>query len=324
MKVASISRIWNEELKGMLGPGLSLTAIPEGDEAASDRVLGEAEILISPVFSAEMGKVCKRLRLLVCPAAGTESIDRSALPPGVVLVNGTGHEIPMAEYAMGCLIAMRQRLMQADRALRQSEWQHGFWAGLPTLLSDPEELFGSNLGMIGFGRIGQEIEHRAVAFGMKCAAVTLHPQKPRARASRLEFMGGLAEAADVDRLLGWCDALVLCCELSPLTKGMLDARRFGLMKRTAMLVNVSRGPVAVERDLYEALASDRIAAAALDVWYEYPQTPGERALPSTLPFHTLDNVIMSPHSSGWTDAAKQRRLEAMARVINDFAREAQA
>lgn len=324
MRVASIGRVWNDELAQLLAPGLSLTVIPQGDGAARAAILAEADILISPVFTPEMSLACKRLRLLVCPAAGTESIDRAALAPGVVLVNAVGHEIPMAEYVMGCLVAMRQRLLQGDAALRKGEWQHGFWAGLPPPLPDPQELYGSNLGMVGFGRIGREIQDRALAFGMKCAAVTLHPEKPREAAHRLEFIGALTDASDVDRLVSWCDALVLCCELSPLTEGLLDGRRFALMKRDSVLVNVARGPIAVEQDLYHALASKTIAAAALDVWYSYPHEAGEVRLPSRCPFHTLDNVIMSPHSSGWTEAAKRRRLAAMARAINEFARATQA
>jgi phosphoglycerate dehydrogenase-like enzyme len=323
MRVVTISRVWNDELAQMLAPGLSLTVMPKGDGAARAEILAEAEVLVSPVFTAEMGRDCKRLRLLVCPAAGTESIDRAALPPGAKLVNGIGHEIPMAEYVIGCLVALRQRFLQGDAALRRGEWQHGFWAGQPPPLPDPEELYGSNLGMVGFGRIAWEIEKRALAFGMKCAAVTLHPGKPREEARRLEFIGSLGDAADVDRLVSWCDALVVCCELSPLTEGLLDARRFGLMKRDSVLVNVARGPIAVERDLYHALASGTIAGAALDVWYGYPHA-GELKMPSQLPFNTLDNIIMSPHSSGWTESAKQRRLAAMAKAINDFAREAKA
>jgi phosphoglycerate dehydrogenase-like enzyme len=322
MRVAIIGRVWNEELKQLLAPGLFLTVIPAGDQVARNEILADTEILVSPVFTADMAAACKRLRLLVCPAAGTESIDREALPADVMLVNGVGHEIPMAEYVMGCLVAMRQRLLQADASLRKGAWPHGFWAGQPPPLPDPEELADSNLGMIGFGRIAHEIEKRATAFGMRCAAVTLHPGKPRPEAQRLEFIGALTDGADVDRLVSWCDCLVLCCELSPLTQGLVDGRRLALMKRSAMLVNVARGPIAVEKDLYEALATERIAAAALDVWYEYPDSPGEVAMPSQFAFHTLANVIMSPHSSGWTEAARRRRLAAMAKSINDFARDA--
>jgi phosphoglycerate dehydrogenase-like enzyme len=253
--------------------------------------------------------------LLVCPAAGTEQIDRAALPPGVVVFNGRGHEIPMAEYAIGCLVALRQHLLESDAALRRGEWRYGFYGD--GMLG---ELYGSNLGMVGFGRIGQAIALRAAAFGMRCAAVTLHPQRPRTGSGDLEFLGKLDDASDVDRLVRWADGLVLCCELSPLTRGLIDGRRLGMMKSSALLVNVARGAVAVEHDLYDALAEKRIAGAALDVWYHYPHGPGVMRRPSDLPFHELSNVIMTPHASGWTDAAKTRRLAAMADAINDFAR----
>ncbi len=314
MHVVSLGSIWNEELAPLLDRGLTFAVADPDDAQRRDAMLAMADVLVSGRFTADMGRVCKRLRLLVCPAAGTEFIDRAALPPGALVVNGSGHELTMAEYAIGCLIALRQHLFESDAAMRRGEWRYGFYGGVV------EELYGSNLGMVGFGRIGHEIATRAAAFGMRCAAVTLHPGRPRAGSTDLEFLGGLEVASDVDRLVGWADELVLCCELSPLTRGLLDARRFGLMKSSALLVNVARGPVAVEQDLYDALASKRIAGAAIDVWYQYPDRPGEKRLPSKLPFHELDNVIMSPHASGWSDASKRRRVAAIAKAINDFAR----
>lgn len=317
MRVVSLSPLWNEDLKLTLDPGIAFVTADPKDRAARDEALVQAEILISAEFTAEMARAAVRLRLLICPAAGTEAIDRTALPPGVPLVSGTGHEIPMAEYVMGVLIALRQHLFGGDAALRRGGWRYGFHGPAAML----QEVYGSALGLVGFGRIGSEVAKRAAAFGMTCAALTLHPDKPRGCAQMLEFLGGLAVAADVDKLVSWSDALVLCCELSPQTRGLLDARRLELMKPSAVVINVSRGPVAVERDLYEALARGRIAGAALDVWYRYPRAPGAVQLPSGMPFQKLENVIMTPHSSAWTEQAKRRRLASMAKTINDFARE---
>lgn len=325
MRIVTLSPFWKEELAPLLAPGLSLTIVNPDDAAARDAALADAEILISADFTAAMAGACRRLRLLVCPAAGTDSVDRAALPDGVLLVKGTGHQIPMAEYIIGSLVGLRQRFLSADAALRLGEWSTGFHAanatsGFLTADGTVEELSGSNLGFVGFGRIAQEAARRAGAFGMRVAAVTLHPEKPRDGVNELEFLGRLADAADVDKLVAWSDALVLCCELSPLTRGLMDARRFALMKRTALLVNVARGLVAVEQDLYDALASRRIAGAALDVWYRYPGEAGQAQLPADLPFHKLDNVIMTPHASAWTQATRRRRLEGIATAINDFAR----
>ena len=316
MRVVLLETIWAQALAAMLDPHLSVTIVDSTDTSVRDAALADADVLVSAKFTPDMGRVVKRLRLLVCPAAGTEWIDRDALPEGAVLVKGTGHEVAMAEYILGSAVALRQRFREADSALRRGEWRYGFYGGARML----EELHGSSIGFVGFGGIGQEAARRAAAFGMRCAAVTLHPDKKRTQAAGLEFLGKLSEQADVDRLTGWSDQLVLCCELSPLTKGMFDARRFALMKASAVIINVARGAVAVEKDLYDALASRRIAGAALDVWYHYPREPGQIRHPSDLPFNELDNVLMTPHASGWTEAAKGRRLEAMARAINEFAR----
>jgi len=315
MRIVSLGTIWNEELSRLLDPRCEFLAASVDDTAERDEALAEAEVVVTSRFTTAMGKASRRLRLIVCPPAGTEGIDRAAIPPGVLLRNGVGHEVAIAEYVIGCCVALRQHLCEGDAALREGRWRYGFQSGNGML----EELWGTNLGLVGFGSIGREVAARALAFGMTCAAVTLHTERPRAGGDGLEFMGGLRAADDVDRLVAWADQLIVCCELSELTHGMIDARRLGLAKPTAVLVNVARGPIVVERDLFAALKEGTIAGAALDVWYRYPQEPGQTCLPAEMPFWELENVIMTPHSSGWTRAAKQRRLEAMAKTINDFA-----
>ncbi|HXW51843.1 MAG TPA: 2-hydroxyacid dehydrogenase [Candidatus Acidoferrales bacterium] len=310
MRVLLLSPIWKAELPPLLDPELDVHAIDARDEAKMFGELADAEIVISAGFTKKMADAASRLRLLVCPAAGTDQIERSALRPGVRLVKGTGHEIPMAEYVVGCIVALRQHLFEADRALRRGEWAFGF------LGQDVhEELAGSTLGLVGFGGIGQAILTRALAFGMRCAAVTLHPDAAHKGSDKLEFLGRVDVQNDVDRLVAWSDALALCCELSDVTRGLIDERRFGLMKRDAVFVNVARGAVADERALYEALAQRRIAGAAIDVWYRYPP---KDSFPSAFPFWELSNVILTPHASAWTEAAKQRRLHEIARAINEF------
>jgi phosphoglycerate dehydrogenase-like enzyme len=313
VKVVSLSEYWKDELPALLDAGIDFVVVDAADKAALAAALADAEVLITTHFAPEMAALCKHLRLLVCPAAGTEGIDRAALAAGVRLISGTGHEIPMAEYVIGALVALRQHFFDADAALRRGEWKYGFLGSA----GPHEELYGSALGLIGFGSIGQAVARRALAFGMRCAAVTLDPKKHLVESTALEFLGRLASGDDVDRLVGWSDELVLCCELSDVTRGLIDARRFGLMKREALVVNVARGEVAREKDFYDALASGRIAGAAIDVWYRYPP---EKHAPSQYPFSDLHNVIMTPHSSGWSEQARQRRGEAMARAINEFAR----
>ena len=314
MLVVTVDFMWHDELTALLDASCTVRAAPPPG-LQRDELLAEAELLVTAVFTPAMAAVCKRVRLVVCPPAGTERIDRAALPTGVRVVNGTGHEIAMAEYVIGCCVALRQHILQADAALRRGRWSYGYQAGEGMV----EELHGSRLGLVGFGRIAQEIVARAKAFSMECAAVTMHPENDRARVDALSFLGSLERAHDVDRVVSEADQLVICCEVSRTTHGLIDGRRLRLMRPSAVLINVARGAIVVEADLFQALKERRIAGAALDVWYRYPQDPGKEAMPSHESFWELDNVIMTPHASGWTEPSKRRRLGAMASTINEFA-----
>jgi len=314
VKVVSLMPFGNEELAALLDSPLRLVVVPADDQEALRRELAEAQIVIASQFDRAMAALCPRLRLLQCPAAGTDRIDREALPPGVQLANGGGHEIPIAEYVIGALVALRQQLLQGDRALRRGEWHHGFWSGRGRI----GELHGSTLGLLGLGGIGREVARRAAAFGMTTRALTLHPDRARSEPG-LDAVGPLGDSGAVDDLVASSDAIAICCELSPLTRDLIDARRLDLMKRDAVLVNVARGPIVNEQALFEALRDGRIAGAALDVWYRYPERPGAPAAPSSLPFGELENVIMSPHTSGWTAGQIRRKLEMLAANLNAFA-----
>jgi phosphoglycerate dehydrogenase-like enzyme len=316
MKVVSFSHIWREDLRPLLDAGIEYVAVDPDDEIAKTAAIADAEILISTKFDAAMAARAGKLKLLLCPSAGTEGIEREHLPPGVGLINGEGHEIPIAEYVIGALVALRQRLFEADKALREGRWEFGF-LGPGGFVG---ELWGSRLGLIGFGRIGREIAPRAAAFGMETVALTMRPEKVQLPVSGVALVGDLTNPSEIDAVVSRSDAVVLCCELSNLTRGLLDARRLGLMRPHALLVNISRGPVADEQALYEALRDRKIAGAALDVWYDYPEAEGERRMPSRYPFGDLTNVIMTPHCSGWTEGHRRRKLTRMAEAINVYER----
>jgi len=217
---------------------------------------------------------------------------------------------------IGALVALRQRFASNDAALRQGHWIAGYFGEG----SFVDELHGSTLGIIGFGHIGEAVAARARAFGIQCRAVTLHPDKPYDSTLLPLGLGSLRMSGDVDDLVSSADAVAIACELSPLTRGLIDARRISLMRRHAVIVNVARGPIVDEEALYAALRDHRIAGAAIDVWYDYPERRSENARPSSSAFWELDNVLMTPHSSGWTMEAMQRKAEYFARRINEWAR----
>jgi len=150
------------------------------------------------------------------------------------------------------------------------------------------------------------VARRALAFDMTVRAIRQRPQA-RAESDGLAFLGG---PDDLDEVLRGADYAAITLPLTPSTRGLLGKRELGLMKPTAVLVNVARAEIVDEDALYEALAGGTIGGAALDVWYRYPAGP-DPTLPARRPFHELGNVLMTPHVAGWTEGT----LEARARLI---------
>jgi phosphoglycerate dehydrogenase-like enzyme len=116
------------------------------------------------------------------------------------------------------------------------------------------------------------------------------------------------------------DAVVVSLPLTDATRGIVGAAALAAMRPHAVIVNVGRGPVIDEQALYDALAEGRIGGAIIDTWYTYPSAETPVTQPSRLPFHTLRNVVMTPHMSGWTDGTIRRRQQTIATNINALAR----
>jgi len=123
---------------------------------------------------------------------------------------------------------------------------------------------------------------------------------------------GAGNGEDLERLLRESDFVVLCCALSEETRGLLDARRLAMLGPRAVVINVGRGPLCDEDSLYAALRDRSIGGAVLDVWWNYPSADAPPPWPSKHPFHELDNVVMTPHSSGWSAEQEERKVEQIA------------
>jgi D-3-phosphoglycerate dehydrogenase len=174
-----------------------------------------------------------------------------------------------------------------------------------------DELQGKTLGVIGLGASGRELARRAGALGMRVLAIDIAEMPPAVLdRCHVEFFGG---PADLDRVLAEADYLSVHTPLTPRTRHLIDRRALGLMKPTAVLVNVARGEVVDEAALVEALRSGRIKGAGLDVFAEEPLDPGHVLL-------HLDNVIATPHVAGVTAGTSRRRAQAAAENVDRVAR----
>jgi phosphoglycerate dehydrogenase-like enzyme len=121
-------------------------------------------------------------------------------------------------------------------------------------------------------------------------------------------------------MLPLCDTVAICTALGPETTGLIDARRLGLMKPGAFLINIARGQVIDEDALYATLRDGKIGGAAIDVWWQYPNPDEPTRRGSRHPFHELPNVIVTPHNSGWTGGMVRRRWDEIADNLARFVR----
>jgi phosphoglycerate dehydrogenase-like enzyme len=280
------------------------------DRALLPAAAAEADILVSNHWHSDYPPAPK-VRLVQSVATGVDLFDLAALPAGVAVCNAFGHETAIAEYIVMTMLALHHRLFEISSEFRErgswrTSWVQG---GMPH-----GEVRGSTLGIVGYGRVGREVARRAAAFGCRIVAAN---RSPRPAEDGVERVYPLAE---LDHMLAECDTVALCTALGPETTGLFDARRLALMKPTAFLINIARGQVIDEDALFAALRDRRIAGAALDVWWQYPDAAEPNRRGSRHPFHELPNVIVTPHNSGWTAGMVGRRWGEIAENLGRFVR----
>ncbi len=300
-----------EGIREELPAGLGAVVIDDPiDRARLPAAAAEADIIVSNHWRRDYPPA-PRVRLVQSVATGVDLFDLAALPGGCAVCNAFGHETAIAEYVVMTALALHHRLFEIagefrERGSWRTSWVEG---GAPH-----GELRGSTFGIVGYGRVGREVARRAAAFGCRILAANRSERPPDPGIERVYPLDRL------DEMLPLCDTLALCTALGPETTGLIDARRLALMKPSAYLVNISRGPVVDEDALYAALRDGAIAGAALDVWWQYPTPEEPNRRGSRHDFHRLANVIVTPHNSGWTAGMVRRRWDEIADNIGRFVR----
>lgn len=225
----------------------------------------------------------KQLKVVGRAGVGIDNIDvQAATLQGVVVVNTPdGNTFAAAEHTMAMMLALARHIPQADQSLRQGLWNRSKFIGV--------ELRNKTLGIIGFGKIGSEVGKRSKAFGMDI--LVFDPYVTREAAARAGV-----KSVDLETLLKESDIITVHMPLTSDTKHMIGKEQFALMKPTVRLLNVARGGIINEAELYEAVVEKRIAGAAIDVYEKEPQTQS--------PLFTLPQVIVTPHLGASTQEAQ--------------------
>jgi D-3-phosphoglycerate dehydrogenase len=241
----------------------------------------------------------KRLRAIARAGVGTDNIDKEAATRlGIVVMNTpTGNTLSTAEHAFTLMLALSRRVAEAYATLCKGKWDRKTYMG--TQLAD------KTLGIVGLGRIGQEVAKRALAFQMR--VLGYDPFLSAEQAAKL----GITRVEKVRDMLPQVDYLTVHTPLTPETTNLIDKEALALMKPGVRLINAARGGIYNEEALVEGLKSGKIGGVALDVFVEEPNT--------TSPLLGMPNVLCTPHLGASTEEAQtQVAVEAVELLINYF------
>jgi D-3-phosphoglycerate dehydrogenase len=238
------------------------------------------------------------LRVVGRYGIGVDNIDvEAATARGIAVVNAPGFCAPeVADHTLMCLLACTRKLLALDSSMRQGVWARDKASPMPAVHS-------LVLGLVGFGQIGREVARRAAPVGMRVIVCDPDVQAEEAQKAGVKLV-------ELDELLAQADVVSLHAPLTSGTRHLLSRERVRRMKRSAYVINTSRGPLIDEAALAEALEQGWIAGAALDVFETEP-------LPESSPLRRLDNVLLTPHVAGLSDESQERARRTVARAVAD-------
>lgn len=301
MKMAMVLKPFGSierEKKALQGMASVIGAFP-GKNALSEteilNMIDNADILIADVdiiVTEKILKHAKNLRAVICTSIGVDYVDiPAATDCGIIVANNPDFCIvAVAEYTIGLILSLTRYIPQAIDAVKEGSWQiRSKLRGM--------ELFGKTLGIIGLGKIGREVALRARSFGMNILGFSPNAGPLAAAAVGAKFV-------TLEELLRESDIVTLHTSLRKETKKLLSYKEFELFKEGSYLINTGRGGLIDEQALVDALKSNRISGAALDVLTIEPPDKDN-------PLLNMDNVIVTPHIAWNTNDAENKAQEIL-------------
>jgi len=281
-------------MKALLPQGYQLEVAESGSPVVWERV-GEAHFLLALApITEEIIRAAEKVRLIQVIGAGYDKIDVKAAHRAGILVATTGgaNAVSVAEHALALILTLYRRIPYAHHSVKAGKWpQFALYQG------GVFELSGKTLGLIGFGHTGQALARLVQGFDVR----VLYYRRHRLPPDQERALG--ASYATLEDLLRQADIVSLHVPLTDQTRRLIGRKELGLMKKSAILINTSRGRVVDEEALIEWLSSGRIAGAGLDVFHQEPIDPHS-------PLLKLDNVVLTPHMAGASEEAVRRTFEA--------------
>ncbi len=258
--------------------------------------------LLSDKIDAEVFDAAPKLKIVSQLAVGFDNIDVAEATKRGIYVTNTPEVLTdtTADFAWALLMAVARRVVEADRYVRQGQWKVGWHPDMMT----GRDVYGTTIGIVGAGRIGYAVAKRAKGFDMK---ILFYDVIPRPEIEK-DFGG---KRVDLDTLLKESDFVSIHVPLMKETHHLMNEQRFRQMKKTAYMINNSRGPVVDETALHKALKEGWIAGAGLDVFENEPT-------PSDSPLLKFSNVVVAPHISSASLETRAKMSEMVAENLVSF------
>ena len=291
-------------LPSLLNSNWSIEAVNHFDTDLWLKKLQNVEAVITMNWS-NPGVACKTLKLIQLPGAGLDGLDLKTIPKQTSVCNVFEHEIPIAEFVMTAILQGVTNLIQLNQNIRNNNWSGSYIFG-----PAHEELFGKTISIIGYGHIGKEVAKRIKPFGVY--VIGCGPREPTSG----ERPDAFYPIGDLNTVLALSDFILISAPLTSETRGLISKTQFKKMKSSSVIINIARGEIIDEDALYHACKERKIGGAVIDTWYQYPIRFSEHTPPSRFNFSELDNILMSPHASAWTNALIHRRTRLMAENLN--------
>ncbi|MFX1575097.1 MAG: NAD(P)-dependent oxidoreductase [Promethearchaeota archaeon] len=295
--VCFISRISTQAKKYLIDKlnSLNNVEIIFREDKSKDNLLNvvpKADILIGWRPTKEILRKAENLKLFINPGAGVQhiidlfrNVNRERK---ILLINSHGNSYFVAQHTVALLLTLMNKVIQHHEWMKQGKWRTGD--------DDAESipLRNRKVGLLGYGAINQKVHRFLSGFDVEFSILRKHWEKQEENLSsnikKYKF-------SQLNEFLEYVDTLLIAIPLTSLTKKIIAKKELKLLGSQGLLVNVSRGDIIDEESLYQCLKDKIIQGAAIDVWYNYTPLSNKegKKYPFTFPFHTLDNIILSPH-----------------------------
>ena len=302
MKILIADAMSGEAVDILKSKGLSVDVKTDLKKEELAAIIGEYDALIvrsATKVTKDIIAKADKLRVIGRAGIGVDNVDvEAATEKGIVVMNTPqGNALAAAEHTIALMFAVARKIALADATMKQGKWEKKLLMGV--------EVYDKTLGVIGIGNIGMIVAEKAVALGMKVIAYDLFVAREVAAAKGIELV-------DLDTLLANSDFIAVHVPMVKETKNLIEKNALAKTKKGVVILNVARGGIVNEKDLYDALMSGQVSGAGLDVFEQEPP-------PKDHPLVLSDKVVCTPHLGASTKEAQGKVAIDIADQIVDFA-----